>query len=293
MIHPSAAAALPAPRATRRAFDRAADFDACAFVHDEARLRLFERLAWARIAPGVALDLGTATARSALELARLYPDARVLALDSSLGMLRAAAVRSASTPRVARVAGDAHGLPIATASVDLIVANLVLPWCLPQAVFAEAARVLVPGGLLAFSTFGPDTLSELRRAWAAVDDRIHVHAFFDMHDLGDLALAAGLAEPVLDVDRVEVTYGDVGSLVRDLRGSGSVNVAAGRRSTLTGASRWRGFVQRLAGSGPGERFGITVELVFGQAWGRAPRAARGTQVEVRISDIGGRHRPRV
>jgi malonyl-CoA O-methyltransferase len=282
MSQTSVEAALPSPRAARRAFDRATGFDAAAFVHDEVRRRLFERLALVRIEPVLAIDLGAATARGAIELAERYPRARVLALDSSLGMLRAAAPRTAGS--VGRICGDAHRLPLPAESVDLVFANLVLPWCMPPTVFAEAARVLRPGGLLMFATFGPDTLAELRRAWAAVDDRIHVHACFDMHDLGDLALAAGLAEPVLDVDRIEVTYSELAALVRDLRGCGAVNVASGRRRSLTGARRWRAFEARLLSGAFGGRLVTTIEVVFGHAWAAAPRTqSAGPPSEVGIA----------
>jgi malonyl-CoA O-methyltransferase len=161
--------------------------------------------------------------------------------------------------------------------VDLVLANLVLPWCRPDRLFAEAARVLSPGGALLFATLGPDSLREVRAAFAAADDRIHVHAAFDMHDLGDLAMAAGLAEPVLDVDRLTVTYADVAALARDLRAAGAVNVAGGRRRTLTGAARWRRFEARLVQ--PPGRLAVTVELIFGHAWGRGPRPPRG---EIRV-----------
>jgi malonyl-CoA O-methyltransferase len=261
-------AALPEPRAVRRVFDRLVDFDAAAFVHAEVRRRLLARLELIRVEPGVVLDLGAATASGALTLAARYPQARVLALDSSLGMLRAAAARAAN--EIELVCGDAERLPLPSASVDLVFANLLLPWCMPPAVFAEGARVLAPGGLFVFATFGPDTLAELRRAWMAVDDRIHVHAFFDMHDLGDLALAAGLADAVLDVDRITVTHADPADLVSDLRACGAINVAGGRRRSLTGPARWRAFEARLRAANA-TRLVTTLELVFGHAWGAAPR----------------------
>ena len=261
--------ALPQARAARRAFDRARAFESACFIHDEARTRLLERLSLVRLKPTVAVDLGCATGRGAAGLAARYPGARVLAVDSSLRMLRAAA---AGAPEAVRVlGGDAAALPLRAACVDLVLANLVLPWCRPDRLFAEAARVLTNGGALLFATLGPDSLQEIRAAFAAVDDRIHVHAAFDMHDLGDLALAAGLAEPVLDVDRIAVTYADVAGLVRDLRAVGAVNVAGGRRRSLTGRRRWSRFVERLPRGGDG-RFAVTVELILGQAWGRAPVA---------------------
>jgi malonyl-CoA O-methyltransferase len=265
--------ALPDARATRRAFERAVGFDAACFVHDETRRRLLERLDLVRVAPRVVVDLGCATGRGAVALAQRYPAARVLAVDSSIAMLRATCARAASVGAISPLCGDAQRLPLRAGCAQLILANLVLPWCRPQALFAEAARVLEAGGVLLFATLGPDSLMEIRRAWAAVDSALHVHAAFDMHDVGDLAVAAGLAEPVLDVDRVEVTYERVASLVGDLRACGGVNVAAGRRRGLTGVRRWRAFERSLTGNANASRFGVTVEIVLGLAFGGAPKAA--------------------
>jgi malonyl-CoA O-methyltransferase len=262
-------AVLPQKTAARRAFERAHDFESCCFVHDEARARLLERLDLVRLAPRTILDLGCATGRSAAALGRRYPDARVVAVDAAGTMLDAARAHAGA---VALLRADVERLPLRDASADLALANLVLPWCRPQTLFAEAARVLRDGGALLFSTFGPDTLGELRRAFATADRAIHVHAAFDMHDLGDWAMAAGLAEPVIDVDRIRVTYASAGQLVRDLRSVGGVNVAAGRRRTLTGARRWAAFERALVGER--ERFAVTVELVLGLAWGAGPRRGR-------------------
>jgi SAM-dependent methyltransferase len=176
------------------------DFERACFLHDEARSRLLARLDYVRLVPELAVDLGCATGRGASALALRYPQASIVAIDSSRNMLRAAAARAGGAMAV--VGGDAERLPLASHCADLVLANFVLPWCRPDALFAEAARVLADGGLLLFATLGPDTFKELREAFAAVDERIHVHAAFDMHDLGDLAIAAGLAEPVLDVDRL-------------------------------------------------------------------------------------------
>jgi malonyl-CoA O-methyltransferase len=283
---------LPERRAARRAFDRAIGFDDACVVHDEARARLLERLNFFRLEPRVAVDLGCATGRGALALAQRYPAARVLAVDWSAGMLTAAqSACAAAGARIAVVGGDAERLPLATGSAQLVLANLVLPWCRPQNLFAEAARVLEASGLLLFATLGPDSLQEVRRAWGEVDDRLHVHAAFDLHDLGDFALAAGLAEPVVDVDRLELTYEHPAALVRDLRAWGAVNVAAGRRHELTGPDRWRGFERHLRAGARGGRFAVTVELVLGQAWGggRTRSAEPGpTETAVAVERIGRR-----
>ncbi|HEU4619087.1 MAG TPA: methyltransferase domain-containing protein [Gammaproteobacteria bacterium] len=282
--------ALPEPRAARRAFERAAAaFDAASIVHDEARRRLLERLDYVRLEPAVAVDLGCATGRSAEALAARYGSARVLAVDSSLAMLEAARRRTRLV-----IAGDAERLPLADGSVDLVFANMALPWGRPDRVFAEAARVLTDGGLIAFSTLGPDSLEQVRRAWASVDDRIHVHGLFDMHDLGDLAIAAGLDEPVLDVDRLTLTYKDVESMIRDLRACGAINTAAGRRRTLTGRRRWAGFERALLADRRDGRFSVTIELILGQAFGtggsRSQKSGSPHEAAVPISQIGRRPR---
>jgi malonyl-CoA O-methyltransferase len=279
--------ALPDKRAARRAFDRATSFDSACFIHDETRARLDARLDLVRLAPAVAVDLGCATGRGAKLLAARYPAATVLAVDRSLPMLEAAA---AHVPPGRRVLGDAEALPLRATSVDLVLANLVLPWCRPDRLFAEAARVLTDGGALLFATLGPDSLQEVRTAFGAVDDFIHVHAAFDVHDLGDLAVAAGLADPVLDVDRLEVTYADLGGLVRDLRAVGGVNLAGGRRRTLIGRHRFGRFVERLPRNAEG-RLAVTVELVFGQAFGRGTArgaSAVGGEVRVPLTSVGRR-----
>jgi malonyl-CoA O-methyltransferase len=263
--------ALPEKRATRRAFDRATGFDDACFIHDAARERLLERLELISRAPRTIVDLGCATGRGTAALAARYADARVLGIDSSGRMARATA--EGHGERVTAVCGDAERLPLASHSVDLLFANLVLPWCRPDALFAEAARVLSAGGVLTFATLGPESLAEIRRAFATVDRGIHVHAAFDMHDLGDLAMRAGLAEPVLDVDRLSVTYAEPAALWRDLKAVAAANVAGGRRRELTGRGRWSRVEAALAREA-GERFSITVELIFGQAFGPGPGAAR-------------------
>jgi malonyl-CoA O-methyltransferase len=278
--------ALPEKRATRRAFDRAARFDTACFIHDTARERLLERLDLVSLAPGLVVDLGCATGRGAMALAARYATASVLAVDVSAGMLRAAGSRE----RVVAIGGDAERLPLRSHCVDLLFANLVLPWCRPDVVFAEAARVLAPGGILLFATLGPESLAEIRRAFAAVDHGIHVHAAFDVQDLGDLAMRAGLAEPVLDVDRLAVTYADPAALWRDIKAVAAGNVAGGRRRALTGRTRWSRAEARLAPVA-GQRFSVTVELIFGQAFGRGPeptrrRAGGVTEIAVPIERIG-------
>jgi malonyl-CoA O-methyltransferase len=190
---------------------------------------------------------------------------------------------------VAPIAGDAERWPLRAQVADLVLANLVLPSCRPDRVFGEAARVLAAGGAFVFATLGPDSLTEVRQAFAAVDDALHVHAAFDLHDLGDLALAAGLSEPVLDVDRLEVTYPDLATLVRDLRATGAINTAPARRKGLTGRRRWQAFERALLPA-RGGRLAVTLELILGIAWGRGEvgRRAPSGEVAIPVGRIGRR-----
>jgi len=279
--------ALPDRAQARAGFDRAArSFASACFIHDEARRRLLERLEAFTLAPGRVVDVGSALGSGIGALVSRYPDASLIALDSSLSMLGRA---NAGTGF--RVAGDATQLPFPDRSIDLLFANLVLPWTRPEQLFAEARRVLTPDGLLVFSTLGPDTLQELRQAWYQSDDAIHVHAFWDMQTLGDLALGAGLEEPVLDVDRIRVSYAELSGLIRDLRACGATNTALGRRRGLTGRGRWQRFVEALwhsRGQGSEARLSLTVELIFGQAFGSRARSrqSRNGDVIVPLEDIG-------
>jgi len=286
MRRPAAEVALPERSSSRERFDRAArSFQTASFVHDEARRRLLDRLDGLKIESGTIVDLGSALGQSAAELSRKFPEARIIALDSSREMLKR------SVPgEFSKLAGDAVRLPFPDRSIELLFANLVLPWNLPDALFAEAGRVLTNTGVLVFSTLGPDSLNELRRAWARADDAIHVHAFFDVQTLGDLVQNARLEEPVLDVDRIQVSYAELSAVIRDLRACGATNTAGGRRRSLMGRGRWQRFVEALwhdQGEGHEGRLSLTVELIFGQAFGirRAPKAAENGEISVPIDQI--------
>jgi malonyl-CoA O-methyltransferase len=291
---PAAELALPESSSSRLRFARAApSFASASFIHDEARRRLMERLEGLKIEPGLIVDVGSALGQSAAELASRYPDSKVIAVDSSIEMLR----RSVSGD-YSRLAADAGQLPLPDRSVDLMFANLILPWMRPDQLFAEARRVLKKSGILVFSTLGPDTLAELRQAWARADDAVHVHAFFDGQLLGDLLLGAGLEEPVLDVDRLEVSYPELSAVIRDLRACGATNTAGGRRRGLMGRSRWQRFVEALwrdQGEGREGRLRLTIELIFGQAFGQGPgqRAGASGEVFVPLGEIGRRQSRRM
>jgi malonyl-CoA O-methyltransferase len=277
---------LPQGRIVRKRFDAAAaTFDTADAVQAEARERLLERLELFALEPRCIVDLGAATGTASLALARRYPQASVLAVDSSAAMTRVLARKCRDRRAIVPIQGDAHALPLREASVDLVFGNLLLPWTRPDLVLVEIARILKPGGLVLLTSLGPDTLVELRRAWAEVDDRIHVHGCVDMRDLGDLALRAGLSEPVTDIDRLTVSYPSLRGLVGDLRATGSSNCALGRREGLTGLGRWRAFEAAVAARAGADGPAVTVELIYAQAWGgvreaKPPAPASGGVVRI-------------
>jgi malonyl-CoA O-methyltransferase len=264
------------PRQVRRAADRAAaTYDGAAALAHEARTHLLESLAYLddRV-PRVVLDLGAGTGQASAAMKKRWPTAQVIALDLSPAMLRQAKRHAGWWRPFARVAGDARAVPLADHSVDVVFANLCLPWTddLP-ALLAGLRRVLRPGGLLLCSTYGPETLLELREAFAAGDDAPHVHPATPIAQLGDALLMAGFRDPVLDRDLFTLTYADLPALLRELRATGAGNALASRRRTLTGKGRLAAAtaayepLRRADGKLPS-----TWEVIYAQAWAPEPGA---------------------
>ena len=264
-------------RDVRRRFDRAADtFGAADFAHGVTRDGLLARLQPLRIDAKTVLDLGAATGSATALLQKRFGGAHIVSLDLSRKMLLQRKRRRLWFTRTSSVQADAMRLPFADASFDVVFANLLLPWVNDHAaVLAEVSRVLRKGGVLAFATLGPDSLKQLSRAWGHIDNHVHVHRFPDMHDIGDALVRAGLADPVLDVDRLTVKYPDAGKLFRDLTLSGSRNSLAGRRRGLLGKRQFNRLVAALSEVTPGAGIEIDLELVYGHCWSTGPRNESG------------------
>ncbi len=280
-------------QAVRRSFDRAAGaYDASALLQAKVRDELLARLDYVRLEPRVIIDVGAGTGHATRALKDRYPGATVVALDLAPGMLREAGRRQRLFRRFSRVCADAARLPFADGTVDLLFSSLTLQWCPDlDAVFQGFRRVLRPGGLLNFTTLGPGTLAELRAAWSAADDGSHVSPFADMHLIGDGLTRAGLAEPVLDVERYTLTYPDVRKLMRDLKAIGAHNANADRPRGLTGRGR---MAKVEAAYEQHRRDGVlpaSYEVVFGQAWGptQEPRRTRRSgEFTIPVGSIGRR-----
>jgi malonyl-CoA O-methyltransferase len=241
-------------RAARRRFDKAAPtYSEAARLEAEVATRMLERLDYVKLAPRRILD--AASGPPARVLGKRYPGAQVIALDFSLGMLRAGR-RAFLARNPLLVCGEVERLPIASDAVDFTWCNMALHWVTdPLPALREFARVLVPEGLLMFSTLGPDTLKELRDVAGAS----RVHAFMDMHDLGDMLVAAGFTAPVMDMEMLDIAYRDPASLLADLRASGQTCARADRPRGLTGRRYGEALRAKLAPK-------ATFEVVYGHAW---------------------------
>jgi malonyl-CoA O-methyltransferase len=279
-------------RQARRGFARAAGrYDEVAVLQQEIGRRMIERLGFMKIAPLRILDLGCGTGYSIDALLKLYPKAELIALDIAEPMLRRARRRGRWLKRPRCLCADLDAVPLADGSIDLVFANAALQWSAdPPQAFADLGRVLRPGGLLIFTSFGPDTLRELRSAWADVDGAEHVHGFIDMHDYGDMLVAAGLADPVMDVERMTLTYTDAMDLMREVKAIGAANAGMQRRRGLLG----RGQLAQVCAAyerfrDSGGRLPASYEVVHGHAWVPLQRSIDGeTRVAIDVLKRGRR-----
>jgi malonyl-CoA O-methyltransferase len=252
----------------RKAFDKSADsYDQAAVLQKEVCSRLIEKLDVVRLSPEWILDAGTGTGEAVKPLQKRFKKADLCLLDLSERMLDKAVKQGVLFRKPHAVCGDIESLPFTDDSFELVFSNLAMQWCNDiDTVLAEFKRVLKPGGLLVFTTFGPDTLKELRSSWQQVDDAVHVNAFLDMHDIGDALLQGGYAEPVMEAELITVNYQEVGTLMQDLRDIGANVTANGHRQGLL----TRNMLARLGEAY--ERFrkdGVlpaSYEVVYGHAW---------------------------
>ena len=279
----------------RRAFDHAAaSYDAHAVLQREVCDRLLSRLDFMSLQPERVLDVGTGTGYGLAHLRQRYLEAELCALDIAPAMLHAARARLPQPGLAQRalslfnrggqrhhaLCADMERLPLSDSSVNLVWSSLALQWAHDlEATLKGMHRVLAPGGLLMFATFGPDTLKELRAAFAAVDDAPHVNRFIDLHDIGDMLVNAGFASPVMEMEMLTLTYADLKALMRDLKGIGAHNAAATRKRGLLGKSAWARLEQAYDMHRMEGRLPATFEVIYGHAWaGDKTRREDGRQV---------------
>lgn len=230
--------------------------------------RLLERLDLIKMSPEAVLDLGSGPGTSSAKLMKYYKKARVFETDISFAMLKRSAEQTRKLfSRRQRICSDAEKLAIKSDSFDLVFSNLMLQWCNNiDLVIEETSRVLRPDGLFIFSTFGPDTLMELRKSWQQVDEDIHVNAFVDMHDIGDALIRIGLENPVMETEKITLNYKDAHDLMKELKMIGAHNINQGRRKTLTGKNRLQNMLAHYEKWRANGRLPATYEVIYGHAW---------------------------
>jgi len=282
-------------RQLRRSFELAAStYDRAAALQREICARALERLDLVSIAPALILDAGGGTGFAAEGLSRRYPRATVVEFEIAPAMLQAARSRLPhwkkwiGRRRELFICGDNEHMPVRTGTVGMLWSNLAFQWAndLPR-VFSECQRVLQPGGLLSFTTLGPDTLKELRRAFAGDTGGVHVHRFYDLHDIGDMLIQAGFADPVMDMEHLILTYADVKTLMRELKAMGAQNVAIGRSRGLTGRRTLEELSRRYEEMRRDGRLPATFEVVYGHAWKPEPRRGPSGHPVIEIKPRGG------
>ncbi|MHB1117512.1 malonyl-ACP O-methyltransferase BioC [Sideroxydans sp.] len=265
----------------RQAFSRAAsDYDAAAVMQREVCIRMLEKLDYIKLQPARLLDVGSGTGWGTRQLGERYPKADITALDIALGMLQHARGTSGWWRKLFHgrrerfLCADVEALPLASGSVDMVWSNLALQWCndLP-ATFVELHRILNTDGLLLFSCFGVDTLKELRIAFRDVDGYNHLNRFVDMHDVGDMLVAAGFADPVMEMETLTLTYEDARAVMQDLKSIGAHNATAGRAPGMMGKTAWQRVLANYETLRRNGKLPATFEIVYGHAWKPAPKAA--------------------
>ncbi|GMR00691.1 MAG: malonyl-ACP O-methyltransferase BioC [Gammaproteobacteria bacterium] len=257
----------------RRAFDRAADtYQQFAVLQTEVCNRLLEKLEIVKISPQMILDAGSGTGAAIPSLFARYKKAQLVTFDLSENMLLKASQHGSFLRSPQAVCGDIEQLPFADNSFDLVFSSLSMQWCNDlNAALVEAKRVLKPGGLYVFTTFGPDTLKELRYSWSKVDAANHVNQFIDMHDIGDALLQDGFVEPVMEAEVLTVTYDSVDGLMHDLKAIGANVTASASQSGqvakgLGGKSILQAVRQNYEQYRQDDLLPATYEVIYGHAW---------------------------
>ncbi|MCU7834508.1 MAG: malonyl-ACP O-methyltransferase BioC [gamma proteobacterium symbiont of Taylorina sp.] len=272
----------------RDSFNKAADsYDGAAIVQQEVCRRLLERLEYIKAKPGIILDIGSGTGQGTLGLTRQYPNASVISMDLAENMLKKGRSRlsdsssglmnqfknilshlnSSGGKRISHVCADAEYLPFADASVDLIFSNLTIQWCFDlTALFQEFRRVLKPGGFMLFTTFGTETLKELKASWSSVSNKVHVNDFADMHDIGDALYDVQAENPVMDSEKIVLNYQSIKQILLEIKAVGAHNQNNGRQAGLTGKSRLQSMYQAYEKFHTDQGYPVTYEVLYGHAW---------------------------
>ena len=244
-------------------FSRAATvYDSAAQLQREVGEQLLTFLDRYQEAPGIVLDLGCGTGHFCAELKNHFPQAQYLGLDLAAGMVEYA--RSRCDEACYWMVADAEALPLASESVDVVFSSLAVQWCYrPEHLFAELSRVLRPGGLCVFTSLGPDTLCELRNAWATVDSHQHVNTFLPTADLVAAAERVPAIEMTLQRSAFRMEYERVRELLDELKALGAHNMNRSRPAGLTSRRSLQGMLQAYECVRANGLLPATYDVIFG------------------------------
>lgn len=221
-----------------------ADYDLAAVLAREVADAMLSRLDWVALKPKRIIEIGCGTGYCTQLLQKRYPAAELLAIDDSPAML--AYAKTSGLPQANWLCASLDKLPVEDHTIDLIVSNLTLPWCMDlMKLFHGWQRVLRPEGLLMFSSFGPHTLRELK------GQAVQLPHFVDMHNVGDALIQVGFVDPVLEMDYFTLTYREQQQLQEELQLTGF----------LTGQNVLGPLEKNVAGV-----ISLTYEIVYGHAW---------------------------
>jgi len=266
---------------------RASCYESSAVLQKEVCARMLERLSWIKNKPAMILDAGAGTGWGTQGLLSYYKSSAVIAMDLSVSMLRQTKKKGGIFRKPGLLCADAERLPLADNTFDLIFSSLMLQWCHPEKVFQEFLRILRPGGLLMFSTFGPDTLKELRHSWSVVDQAMHVNEFIDMHDLGDSLLASGFAEPVMDMDMMTLTYDDAMTVMTDLKKIGANTPVNRNMKGLLTPGKLQKVIAQYEMFRQNDCLPASFEILYGHAWKSDKMSGRrlGGEIQIPVENV--------
>lgn len=266
----------------RQVLDRSAStFTAAAFLPDEVARRLSESFNEVSIQPIRILDLGAKTGYSTELLQKQFPASEITSVEISETMLKQGVFQQGQV----RVAADPEQLPFLDQSFDLIFSNLTLQWFEFEKFFFEVRRILRPKGLFLFSTFGVDTLIELRQAWSKIDDHIHTLEFIDMHHLGDALLRLNFIEPVVYQENIKISYDHIDALLANLKQIGYTNLNNKRIKYCLGKNHFQKFknaYQKMYADP--SQVTCSFEIIYGQAW-KNEILATVTEIAIALENI--------
>jgi len=228
----------------RSAFNKASnDYNDHAFLQKEIASRLDEKLDVITSSSEVILDLGSGTGLLSNNLKKRFPNSQIICLDFAQNSLK-------NNQSKHKICANANHLPLADSSVDIVISSLMMQWCPDlNRLFSEIHRVLKNDG------------------WSVVDNETHVNTFTDMHDIGDKMLGAGFQSPVMEMEKLTLTYQTVIDLLKDLKAIGAQTVGS-RSKALMGKDKFKLMTQMYESYRQDGKLPATYEVIYGHAWKR-------------------------